>query len=214
MPGPLALFGGGEFTPANDTLDRLLLERSGAGEVLIVPTADAFENPSLLVASAEEWFAGLGAAAVALPLFTRADAADPAIVAQLGAARFIYLAGDSQLHLRAVFKDSPAWQAVLDAWEAGAVIAAAGPAATGICDPMLDSRNGAVTFGLAIVEELTFVPRAEQLPEELLHRTRQLVHHGAVAEVASGGALLLDGGTWQTFGDVAVHGELPVLSSR
>ena len=213
MPGPLALIGGGEFTPANDTLDRLLVEHSGAGEVLVVPTADAFENPAQLVAAAERWFASLGVRAVGVPLFARADASDPGIVAQLAAGRLIYFVGYSQLHLRAVLKDSPAWEAVLGAWRGGAAVAAAGPAATGICDPMLDSRNGAVTFGLAIVEGLTFVPRAEQLPEELLHRTRQLVHHGAVVEAATGGALLVEDGAWQSFGEVVIQGDLPTISA-
>ena len=43
--------GGGPFT-SNDELDRRLLEAAGATRVVVLPTADAFEQPADLVASA------------------------------------------------------------------------------------------------------------------------------------------------------------------
>ncbi len=210
MPGPLALIGGGEFTAANDALDRRLLETSGAEEVLVVPTADAFEHPWRLVDQAEEWFAGLGAKASGLRLLTRTDALDPGIVEQLGAARFIYLAGDSQLHLRSVLKGTPALEALIAAWSAGAVIAGAGPSGSCLCDPMLDSRGGGVTLGLGVIRGLTFVHRAETLGADWLRRIRELSRGSTVVEASSGGAVVLEGGDWDVIGAVAVHGDLPL----
>ena len=60
MSGPLALVGGAEFTPAAAEVDRLLLERTGADEVLVLPTAAAFEHPERAVANAVQWFETLG----------------------------------------------------------------------------------------------------------------------------------------------------------
>ena len=49
MTGVIALAGGGPFV-ANDDLDRRLLAAAGADRVVVLPTADAFEEPATLVA--------------------------------------------------------------------------------------------------------------------------------------------------------------------
>ena len=49
MTGTLVLQGGGPFT-ANDELDRRVLD--GIGGVVMLPTADAYEDPAEMVASA------------------------------------------------------------------------------------------------------------------------------------------------------------------
>ena len=59
MAGPLALVGGGEFREGC-TFDAGLLEASGASEVLIVPTAAAYEHPQRLVTLGTSWFDQLG----------------------------------------------------------------------------------------------------------------------------------------------------------
>ena len=61
--GMLALIGGGEWTEPCRALDERLLAASGGGEVVVLPTAAAFEHPERAVARAVEWFAALGASA-------------------------------------------------------------------------------------------------------------------------------------------------------
>ena len=56
--GTLALFGGGPFV-SNDELDQQLL-RGRTGPVAVLPTADAFEQPQLLIESARQWGERLG----------------------------------------------------------------------------------------------------------------------------------------------------------
>ncbi|HEY7939960.1 MAG TPA: hypothetical protein VID05_09010, partial [Acidimicrobiales bacterium] len=73
MSGWLAMVGGAEFT-APCTFDRTLLDHSAADEVLILPTAAAYEHPGRLVDRGIEWFASLGAAARGLELLTRPHA--------------------------------------------------------------------------------------------------------------------------------------------
>src|SRR5579875_3615678 len=61
-PGPLALVGGGEWT-AGCGFDADLLALAGGSDVLVLPTAAAFEHPERAVATAEAWFTTLGARA-------------------------------------------------------------------------------------------------------------------------------------------------------
>jgi cyanophycinase len=72
-------------------------------------------------------------------------------------ARFIYLAGGSPLHLRAVLKKSAVFDALLTAWHGGAVVAGAGAGAAVLTDPMVDPRGGALTLGLGLVDNLAVV---------------------------------------------------------
>src|ERR1700730_515967 len=58
-PGPLALVGGREWVDGC-TFDAELLAASGASEVLVLPTAAAYEHPQRAVARATAWFAAQG----------------------------------------------------------------------------------------------------------------------------------------------------------
>jgi cyanophycinase len=208
MHGTLVLVGGGEFTAVNEELDRRLVA-SGGAEVVVLPTADAFEQPQVLVDKAAEYFAGLGATARGLAVYTRAQALEPGAAAALADARFVYLAGDSQLHLRAVLKNTPLWDALLGVLERGGVVAAAGASAAALCDPMLDSRGGGVTLGLALVSPLTFVHRAETLSADWLKRISELAGAAPVAAASSGSALIRTDAGWEQVGPVVVRGTLP-----
>ncbi len=173
MSGHLALVGGGEFTEGC-TFDAGLLEASGASEVLIVPTAAAYEHPDRLVERAVGWFDRLGVAARGLELLARPDASAPDLVEALASSRFTYLVGGSPLHLRAVLKDSPAWDAIEAAWMAGGVLAGSSAGAMVLCDPMVDPRGGAFTLGLGLLEGIAVIPAHNHWSEDAAHRTRKM----------------------------------------
>jgi len=156
--GPIALLGGGEWTEWCRGLDSRLLHLAETDDVLIVPTAAAFEDPDRAVDRATAWFAGLGATATGLPVLNRRDAEADENVAAMRVARFVYLADGSPLKLRSVLKGSALFEALLYAHGRGAVIAASGAGATVVCDPMVDPRGGAYTVGLGIVGGLAVFP--------------------------------------------------------
>ena len=52
--GTIVFQGGGAFT-AHDDLDRRLLKDGKAKKVVVLPTADAFERPEVLVTAAMSW---------------------------------------------------------------------------------------------------------------------------------------------------------------
>lgn len=201
MPGILALVGGGEFTDGCD-FDAELLEASGGGDVAVVPAGAAFEHPERLVARAVSWFEGLGGRAVEVPVFTRRDAMDVAHAAVVRAARFVYLAGPSPMHLRSVLKDTPLWDALVDAWQGGAVLAGSSAGAMVLTDPMVDPRGGAFTVGIGVVAPLAVVPHADSWSEEKLHRTQVLAPEATpvVGIDERTGLLRLPDGSWKASG--------------
>lgn len=201
MSGPLALVGGGEWSDGC-SFDRALLDVSGADEVLVLPTASAYEHPERLVAAAESWFGALGAKVRGLMVLNRRDAVDEANVDAVRGARFVYLAGSSPMHLRSVLKDSSLWDALLERWNDGAALAGSSAGAMVLCDPMVDQRGGAFTLGLGLLEGVAVVPHHDSWSEEKVHRTQQLAPSGlVVAGVDERTALVRDSeGTWTAQG--------------
>ncbi len=177
MSGPLALVGGAEWRDGC-TFDQTLLAASGADEVLVLPTAAAYEHPERAVETAERWFAGLGAKARGLMVLARPDAEDEANVAALRDARFIYLSGGSPLHLRSVLKESAAWHALFQAWQGGAVLAGSSAGAMALCDPMVDPRGGAFTLGLGLLAQVAIIPHHDTWSPEKAKRTITLAPPG------------------------------------
>ena len=207
MSGVVALVGGGEWRDGC-TFDAGLLAASGADEVLVLPTAAAYEHPERAVDSAVAWFSGLGAKARGLDVLTRPDAEEPAFADEVRSARFIYLAGGSPLHLRSVLKETKVWDALVAAWGDGAVVAASSAGAMVVTDPMVDPRGGAFTLGLGLIEQLAVVPHFNDWSHDKLHRTLHIAAAGLpVVGIPEQTALIRDAdGGWRTegVGDVSV----------
>jgi cyanophycinase len=206
----LALVGGGEWSDGCD-FDAELLAASGGDEVLVLPTAAAYEHPEKAVASAEAWFARLGGRARGLMVLGRADAEDEANAAQVRDSRFVYLGGGSPMHLRSVLKASPVWDALLDAWRRGAVVAGSSAGAMVLTDPMVDPRGGALTVGLGMVTELAVIPHFGDENAEKVHRSIALAAPGLpVVGLPERTALIRDpDGAWRQAG----HGIAEVFVS-
>jgi cyanophycinase len=203
--GSLALVGGGEWSPGAREFDADLLARSGGDEVLVLPTAAAFEHPQRIEARAAEYFGGLGATARTLPVLHRAEAEDADLAEQVRAARFVYLADGSPLHLRSVLKGSMLFDALVAAYEGGGVLAASGAGATLLCDPMVDPRGGAYTVGLGVVKNLAVFPYHGTAADHLRERSIDLLPHSAVlAGVDEETALIKGADGWNVAGAGAV----------
>lgn len=207
MTGTIALLGGGPFE-ANDDLDRRLLTEAGATEVVVMPTADAFEHPRDLIDASRAWAERIGVAVRPLEIYTRGDALDVDVDAAIGDAVAVYLVGDSPIHLRSVLTDTDLWAAIVAVVERGGLIAAVAGSAAALCNPMTDPRGGAFTIGLGLIDGLAVATETETWTEERLHRTRDLADV-PVAEVPTGAALLRRNGSWEIVGDVVIDGELP-----
>lgn len=206
MTGTLALLGGGPFV-VNDELDARLLANAGADRVAILPTADAFEQPDQLVAAAMAWGERLGVVVEPLRVFQRHDAEDATMASAIDAISAVYLVGDSSQHLRSVLKDTLVLRAITGVIERGGLVAAVGPSAAALCDPMLDQRGGAFTLGLGLAPGMSVIPDAQSLSDEALQRTRSLADTPLV-ELPAGAAAVRRPAGWELVGDVVVHGTL------
>jgi len=207
VTGPLALVGGNEWTTGCD-FDRGLLEASGGDEVVVLPTAAAYEHPERAAAAAAHWFESLGATSRAVMAMDRRSAFDDENVAAVRSARFLYLSEGSPMHLRSVLLRSPLWDAAVEAWEGGAVLAGSAAGAMVLCDPMVDTRGGAFTVGLGLIGQMALITRVDTWTDDKLRRTLQLAPKGLpVVGVDQATALVREpDGTWRAegVGDVTV----------
>jgi cyanophycinase len=120
--GTLVALGGGS---ENVELIQEVLElaRGRDSRVLILNTASS--NPAQSGAAYERFFQqrlGVKRAAV-LPLLSRDQAYDPAMLSLIGEADLIYATGGNQIRLAQVIQGTPAHGALLSAWQRGVVLA-------------------------------------------------------------------------------------------
>jgi cyanophycinase len=210
-PGILALVGGGEWQEGCD-FDAGFLAAAGTDQVLVLPTAAAYEHPERLVVRAAEWFEPLGGQVEGLMVLNRADAENAGAADIMRRARLIYVAGSSPMHIRSVLKHSVVWDALVAAWGDGAVVVGSSGAAMALTDPMVDARGGGLTIGLGLISGVAVVPHfgdaAEDGTGEKMHRAVLLAPPATpVVGIPERTALIRDpDGTWRSSGaaDVAV----------
>ncbi|MGD0880820.1 MAG: Type 1 glutamine amidotransferase-like domain-containing protein [Acidimicrobiales bacterium] len=204
-PGILALVGGGEWQEGC-TFDADLLAASGSEEVLVLPTAAAYEHPERLVARAAAWFEPLGGRVEGLMVLTRSDAENDGAAAIMRRARLVYLAGSSPMHIRSVLKHSGVWDALVAAWNDGAVVVGSSGAAMALTDPMVDARGGGLTIGLGLITGVAVVPHfgddAEDELGQKMHRSVLLAPADTpVVGIPERTALIRDPqGSWRSAG--------------
>lgn len=128
-PGPIALVGSGEYTAAMNETDRALLGALGKPHlqlrVAVIPTASGLEPgmPEAWNARGVKHFEKLGAHVSPLLITERAHCFDKANVAALEQADFFYFSGGNPNYVVETWSDTPAWDALLARWQAGAALA-------------------------------------------------------------------------------------------
>jgi len=208
--GPLCLVGGDEWTEGC-SFDADLIAESGATSVAVLPTAAAYEGPQAVYDQARSWFESMGVEVVQVPVLRRADALDEDNVRLVRESQFIYLAGGpaggSPMHLRSVLKDSPLFDAVVEAWRGGAVLAGAAAGGSVLFDHMVDTRGGAYTVGLGLLSGFTMIQRYDTWSHDKVHRTVGLASAGlAVVGIEERTALVHRAATgWAVEGAGSVH---------
>lgn len=120
--GPLALVGGDELNPGNESQDEVLVRAAGDGPAYVIATAAARHDPESAVANAQRWFGDLGLAVEELPALRRSDVKAPDNVRRAREGRFFYLVGGDPGLVPKVLQGSPLWEAVTDAWREGAAL--------------------------------------------------------------------------------------------
>ncbi len=167
MPGPLALVGSGEYTPAMLEIERGLIAGRPPRYVQI-PTAAAAEGADRLaywVALGKGQAERLGVAAVPLVVADRDQAEDPQVVAQVAGAGLIYLSGGSPGLLADTLRDTALWEAIVEAWEQGAALAGCSAGAMAMADWVPDLRHpaGGGRQGLGLLPHVRVLPHFDKM---------------------------------------------------
>ena len=160
--GYLLLEGGAEFGGRMRDPDLRGIELAGGFDapIRIIPTAAAPDNNHQRAGNnGIRWFQSLGAKdVISLPLIDKASANDDWIANSLHDAKLIYLLGGFTHYLGQTLKNSFAWQATLDAYNEGAVIAGSSAGAMVMCQFYYDPGSGKVHEGLNLLSNSLVLP--------------------------------------------------------
>ena len=160
--GYYLLEGGAEFGGSMREPDLKAIELAGgfAAPIRIIPTAAAPDkNHERAGNHGVRWFQNLGAKDVlSVPLISRVRADDKTIAQSLRDAKLIYMLGGFTHYLGQTLKDSLAYEAMLEAYQNGAVIAGSSAGAMVMCESYYDPHSRRVHKGL------NFVPSSLVLP--------------------------------------------------
>ncbi len=160
--GYIVLEGGAEFGGRMRDPDLRALELAGglSAPLRILPTAAApDQNHHRAGDNGVRWFKSLGARDVeSIPVIDKASANDERFAHELRHAKLIYLLGGFTHYLGQTLKDSPAWQAALEAYRNGAVIAGSSAGAMVLCEHYFDPGSGKVVDGLNLVPNSLVLP--------------------------------------------------------
>jgi len=216
--GFLGLVGGDEFKPGNEAHDRLLVEHRGPGPAYILPTAAARQRPEVAVATAQQWFKGLGLDVVELPVLKRSDAISTKNVALAEGGGLFYLTGGDPGRVVDVLRDSPVWEAITAAWRRGAALAGSSAGAMALGEWTLVRRAFPGHAERRSKPALGLVPRVAVAPhfESFGHRwvdsvlVEPPVDNVVIVGIDARSAALWDGRAWTARGP----GRITVVTTR
>ncbi len=162
MQGYLLLEGGAEFGGQMSQPDLRAIELAGGldAPISIIPTAAAPDNNHQRAGrNGVNWFKSLGVKRVeSLALIDKASANDPAIVNAISRSRLIYMLGGFTGYLGETLRGSASWQAMLQAYSHGAVIAGSSAGAMVMCQYYFDPGKRQVVEGLGLLPNTCVLP--------------------------------------------------------
>jgi cyanophycinase len=160
--GYLLLEGGAEFGGRMRDPDLKAIELAGGSDALIriIPTAAAPDNNHQRAGNnGIRWFQSLGAKNVlSLPIIDKVSANDENLAKSLRDAELIYMLGGFTGYLGETLKESAAWDAVLESYHDGAVVAGSSAGAMVMCEFYYDPSQGKVVDGLNLVPNAIVLP--------------------------------------------------------
>lgn len=202
--GYLLLEGGAEFGGRMREPDLKAIERAGGLDIpiRIIPTAAAPDNNDRRAGeNGIRWFESLGARDVAsVPLIDSSTAGNEDIARSLRQAKLIYMLGGFTGYLGETLKGSAAWQAVLEAYARGAVVAGSSAGAMVLCELYYDPRQGKVVEGLNLVPNAIVLPHHDTFGKSWASRLLE-ISGATLIGIDERTGLLDDGaGTWTVHG--------------
>jgi len=211
--GYLLLEGGAEFGGRMREPDLKAIELAGGfnAPIRIVPTAAAPDNNHQRAGNnGIRWFQSLGAQDVrSIPLIDKPSANDENIAQSLRNAKLIYMLGGFTHYLGQTLKDSLAWQAAVDAYNNGAVIAGSSAGAMVMCEFYFDPNSGKVVDGLNLVPKSLVLPHHNTFGKSWAPKLTKQIPNVTLLGIDERTGMLNDGenNSWNVYGaaDVTLY---------
>lgn len=206
--GHLLLEGGAEFGGAMHEPDLRAIELAGGPDAStrILPTAAAPDNNHIRAGTnGVRWFRSLGARDVdSLPLIDKSSANDAQIAESLRNAKLIYLLGGFTHYLGQTLPGSQAWEAMLEAYQNGAVIAGSSAGAMVLCEYYFDPGRGVVERGLNLVPNACVMPHHKNFGKNWAEKLKALLPSMTLLGIDEYTGMLTEVSEWIVLGGGAV----------
>jgi cyanophycinase len=202
--GYLLLEGGAEFGGRMRDPDLKAIELAGGfnASIRIIPTAAAPDNNHQRAGNnGIRWFQSLGAKDVdSLPLIDQVSANDESIAESLRDAKLIYMLGGFTGYLGETLKGSAAWEAALEAYRDGAVIAGSSAGAMVMCEFYYDLNQGQVIEGLNLIPNSIVLPHHNTFGQSWASRLLEIVQITLIGIDEQTGMVDDGAGIWTVYG--------------
>jgi cyanophycinase len=205
VKGTVALVGSGEYLQGMLPVDKKLLERAiGTPRVVVLPTASAPDGKSVTERWASmgvEHFAQLGITAEPVMLLNRTDAENADISSKLADANFIYFSGGKPRYLLEALQGTLSWQAILDVFTAGGIIAGCSAGAMVLGGDVFDFPQIWRTIpALGLVPGIAIIPHFDELPSLMVGTVTRGRHKSKIVGIDGTTALVGTDHQWTVYG--------------
>jgi cyanophycinase len=221
--GALALVGSGEYSPQMQEFEsellHLAISRGKKNSFVQIPTASSHEGS----ASRDKWqrlgreqAERIGSQWVYLPIHEREDAFNQEFFDAITGAGLIYFSGGDPHRIADVFKGSPAWAAIVAAWESGSSLAGCSAGAMAFGGTIMGIRRSHHSAGLGIVPGIEVIPHYDKMLGWLPERVTAFVLRPDATTALIGideNTALVYTDKWQSYGRGKIHslrGELDI----
>ena len=203
--GTVALVGAGEYLQGMLPVDRKLLERiNGTPRVVVLPTASAPDGegvPERWARMGVEHFAQLGVSAEPVMLLNRTDADNAEISSHISESNFIYFSGGKPRFLLETLQGTRSWQAILDVFAAGGIIAGCSAGAMVLGGEVFDFPQIWRTIpALGLVPGIAVIPHFDELPSLMLGTITHGKRKSTIVGVDGTTALVGSDHQWTVYG--------------
>lgn len=218
----ILLEGGAEFGGQMSEPDLRAIELAGGFDspIAILPTAAAPDNNHERAGrSGQRWFQSLGASRVDLvPVADKHSADNPELASRVRAARLIYLLGGFPRHLCETLSDSLVWQAALQSYKEGGVIAGSSAGAMVLCEHYYDPYSNQLLPGLNLLSNICVLPHHNAFGKQWADNLIKLLPDSLLIGIDEQTGMLRDHEGWSVYGagQVALYrnGEPPQVRAR
>lgn len=206
MSGHILLEGGAEFGGEMAAPDRRAIELAGGldARVCIIPAAAAPDhNHQRAGHNGVRWFNHLGARqATLLPLIDHTSANQSSIAASLRNSHLIYLLGGFPHYLEQTLADSASWQAIIEAYHAGAVIGGSSAGAMVLCQHYYNLGTRSVIDGLNLIPTACIIPHHNTSGKGWVPHLVALLPEDVIIGIDEQTGMIDDGadGQWNIYG--------------